>query len=74
MNIKLESTPAMKRFNKAVAMADYFLGPAADQFGTTSLCAILRARGYPMSARDLEKSQAEIELERASAALNGGAW
>lgn len=44
----------MQRFNEAVEMADYLLGPQFDDYKVEPLYEVLRACGYLMAAEDLK--------------------
>jgi hypothetical protein len=64
--IKIDSSPAMRRFNKAVEYADFVTVYLHDRVDVAELIWILRLNMHGPAHRE-----AAIELERASAALEG---
>ena len=62
-NIKLKSTPAMKRFNSAVEYADFITFYGWDEANTHDLVRMLHKHDSPTHR------EAAIEIERSESAL-----
>lgn len=64
MTIRIETTPEVARFNRAVEMADSLSGYRFDRCDADWLIAWLKAAGFGADARELELSQ--MDLPRAT--------
>lgn len=63
MTIRIQITPEVARFNRAVLRADELSGHRFDRCDADWLIAWLRAAGFGADARELELSQMDLPRE-----------